>query len=692
MRLVPVILALALASAAAADLRHDPAHTLAGLDRFDGSVSAPPTTTGLWRQLAFELRRDAAIDPGWPAPRDLQHRALASVGADVVPVGLLHADYDLLSEGALLDDPSTRDGTPARAFAACALRPAVHRGGRITFEVSPSWTLGTFPSRLELDAADGLGWRTVTPDGRLDASYAATGTVTIRLRTDDGLHAAFPLEIAALAAPAPHDTLHVTATETWDGAAATGDAYVYLAPGRTALQNPVIVVEGFDLDDTMDWDVLYEVLNTENLIEDLRADGFDAVVLDFDTATAPIQRNGLLVAELVQQVNAMLPAHRTTTLIGASMGGLVTRWALGWMQEQGIDHRVRTWVAFDSPQRGAVIPLGLQHWLEFFQGESEDAAYLLSRLDTPAARQMLLHHHGSTSGTSAAPDPAFGTFFADLAARPLPDCRRVAVANGSGTAVSQGFGPGAQLIRYEYRSLLVDITGNVWALPDGPTIRIFEGEQNLIWPLPDTYLDVNVGGTLPWDGAPGGRRASMAQMDTTSVPYGDIEALADNHCFIPTISSLDLDVTDPFHGVSADPDLMSRTSFHALYVPAENQDHIAVTAESAPWFLQEVRDGVVAVDDPLPARAATLVAHPNPFNPRTTVSFLNTADGPVRVEAFDLRGRKVATLLDDTRPAGIVRIEWDGRADSGTSLPSGTYLLRLQAPDTERTLPVSLLE
>ena len=109
-------------------------------------------------------------------------------------------------------------------------------------------------------------------------------------------------------------------------------------------------------------------------------------------------------------------------------------------------------------------------------------------------------------------------------------------------------------MRYEYRSFLVDITGNVWAVPDQTQTRIFQGEKNLIWPLPDEYQDVNVAGTLPLDGAPGGFRLSLAQMDTTSVPYGDIQALHQAHCFIPVISALDLDLTDPFAPILADPD------------------------------------------------------------------------------------------------------------------------------------------
>jgi hypothetical protein len=215
--------------------------------------------------------------------------------------------------------------------------------------------------------------------------------------------------------------------------------------------------------------------------------------------------------------------------------------------------------------------------------------------------------------------------------------------------------------------------------------------MNVIWPLPDTYQDVTVAGAVSWDGAPGGWRASMAQMDTTSVPYGDIEALFGHHCFIPTISALDLAGVGPLHDVLADPDLMSRTSFDALHVPLQNQEHVSITPESAAWFLDEVRDGVTAAEA-LPAVAgAALRAYPNPFNPRTSVSFELPTAGHAVLEAFDLRGRRVAVLLDADLPAGPRTTIWDGSA-GGPPAAAGPYLLRLRAPGGTRTTRVMLVE
>jgi len=680
---VVVSLLVILSSAvAAAPPQLDTSRTLAGIERFDGSPTAPPTTTGLWRQLVFELRRDQGPLTDRSPARSLQRRALEATARDVVPVGLIDTAFS-----------DARDARTGRIFAATALRSAVNCGRKVTFALDPSWSYGAAPLDVEIDPGDGGGWRRVGHDGsdsRLEAFYPFPGETTVRLRatTDAGVRSAsFPLTVAGAPAPAPDDTIQVTALVPYDGAVASGRAYVRFAPGRSTLQNPVVLVEGFDLDDTMDWDVLYELLNQEQMIETLLLDGFDAVVLDFDSATEPIQRNAMVLVELLAQVNAEIDSWRTSALVGASMGGLVARYALGWMEQQGIDPRVRTWISFDAPHRGAVIPLGLQHWLEFFQDDSESAAYLLSRLDTPAARQMLLQHHLSTSGTTAAADPLRAAFSADLAAVGLPSCRRVAAANGSGAALDQGFAPGQQIIRYEYDSLLLDLRGNVWALPDGGPVRIFQGVQNLIWPLPDTYTDVNVGGVPPWDNAPGGRRGSMAQMDTTSVPYGDIEALASHHAFIPTISALDLDVTDPFHDIAGDPALMSRTTFDDVYFPPVNEDHIAITQTSAAWLMAEIKAGVTAVED-APTMAGGLKAWPNPFNAATTFLIDVETGGKTELEIFDLRGRLVVKLLDRTLEGGRLEVAWR----AGAAVPSGTYLARLTTNTTTKTQHITLLE
>lgn len=106
-----------------------------------------------------------------------------------------------------------------------------------------------------------------------------------------------------------------------------------------------------------------------------------------------------------------------------------------------------------------------------------------------------------------------------------------------------------------------------------------------------------------------------------------------------------------------------------------------------PASLSGVDDG-----EPVPTfLAVRLLVAPNPFNPRTQLSFDLRRDGQVRIELFDLAGRRVATLLDEVRPAGRVEVMWDGRDDSGRASASGTYFARATGGGETATAKLTLI-
>jgi hypothetical protein len=76
-------------------------------------------------------------------------------------------------------------------------------------------------------------------------------------------------------------------------------------------------------------------------------------------------------------------------------------------------------------------------------------------------------------------------------------------------------------------------------------------------------------------------------------------------------------------------------------------------------------------------RAALDQNRPNPFNPETTIDFRVREEGHVGLAVFDAEGRRVRTLVDETRSAGEHQARWDGRADDGREVASGTYFYRL---------------
>lgn len=66
--------------------------------------------------------------------------------------------------------------------------------------------------------------------------------------------------------------------------------------------------------------------------------------------------------------------------------------------------------------------------------------------------------------------------------------------------------------------------------------------------------------------------------------------------------------------------------------------------------------------------------YPNPFNPSTQIRFAIKEEGLVSLKVFDVLGREVTTLVNETLPAGTYQTQFDAR-----SLSSGMYFYRLQA-------------
>jgi hypothetical protein len=137
------------------------------------------------------------------------------------------------------------------------------------------------------------------------------------------------------------------------------------------------------------------------------------------------------------------------------------------------------------------------------------------------------------------------------------------------------------------------------------------------------------------------------------------------------------------------------TSYFEVRVP-QGLWYFRVTAvdihgnESAPSNIAGMLS-LVAVDHAaLPAALAIRSATPNPFNPVTEIRCELPAAGRVALAVYDLGGRMVRRLLDETRAAGTFAVLWDGRDDVGRQAPSGVYFARLSADGVETALKLVL--
>jgi hypothetical protein len=80
---------------------------------------------------------------------------------------------------------------------------------------------------------------------------------------------------------------------------------------------------------------------------------------------------------------------------------------------------------------------------------------------------------------------------------------------------------------------------------------------------------------------------------------------------------------------------------------------------------------------PIAGRDRLLQNAPNPFGCLTAIRFVTAGEGRIRLSIHDVRGARVATLMEGVLPAGEHSVVWDGRDDQGHEIASGVYLARL---------------
>ncbi len=70
------------------------------------------------------------------------------------------------------------------------------------------------------------------------------------------------------------------------------------------------------------------------------------------------------------------------------------------------------------------------------------------------------------------------------------------------------------------------------------------------------------------------------------------------------------------------------------------------------------------------------------LNPSVTIAYQLQKDASIRLEVYDIAGRRVQSLVDGGKVAGYCTVVWNGRDKSGSDVSSGVYLYRLTATPT----------
>jgi hypothetical protein len=425
------------------------------------------------------------------------------------------------------------------------------------------------------------------------------------------------------------------------------------------LRKPVIILDGYDPGDSrkiydgsagyngdkfsilefMSYDIddIPKNGNEKNLVKELQDKGYDVTLVNFPNGADFIERNAMAVVALLQRENSKLSENSSTekiTLIGPSMGGLISRYALSYMEKNNIPHNTKLWVSFDSPHHGANIPLSSQANL-FFLGttaESKEAKdKFIENFLSPAARQMLIEQMENypnptllTSRNSKNNNHPFRQqFLQNLTTNGVENSngfpkqtRNIAVINGTTNGVKTNsesqtvyditaFGalkikgfylinrnlatPGNEVTTFEGRftkvvQCYIPLTGLSYSC--GITIKNRSRKDINI--NPRGSMDVVQGGTFNTVGI---IKKSLDENPDVQENTVENRITVENHCFIPTISSLAFKNPNFDWNTNVSRNLICNDEipFQSYYAPPNNQAHVKVTKEMVDWLLKEIQ-------------------------------------------------------------------------------------------------------
>lgn len=471
---------------------------------------------------------------------------------------------------------------------------------------------------------------------------------------------------------------------------------IHYANGRRKIMKPVILLDGIDFNlpgtcrecdrsiDDIETNFLkyYDphLRDTVHLIKFYNEHDFDVIIVDFpvyvigynvmimrngsrsftDTLGAVyrkggadyIQRNAKALEQFLRIMADSLHnngSNERMVVIGPSMGGQTSRYALAEMERRGEDHHVRLWVSHDSPQQGANIPVGLQS-LSYYYNKFDINYSLLNR---PAPRELLVQHinnhttHVTTQYNSIT--HVFDTIritningndrYRDLYNNELQNlgyprnCIKLAIANGS--YYGRKTGNGGDMMANIDISIYEVALGNRHRTNFGDFGRVFKQNGNnsiiaditRIVPVPiitlhsvqivpcftrNYFINTNNDFTGSYDVAPGCiRNAEFSKHIEERYPnaaglnlwaIGDITSVNNTFTFMSPKSTLDFlgynrDLNEPLCRYG---NLIHRhlTPFDSYYAPRDNEPHNHLTAENVEWLWEAISQPGYIPDPP----------------------------------------------------------------------------------------------
>lgn len=468
------------------------------MQNFKLQSDANPTAINMrnWLELFYRLYASHLNMNGFSYDVMLAHKYPDQTADGQIPLGLIYYRYDKIKSHAVqngllsvdtlnqkITDISPAGQTPLETdtcFAASALMDTITVGTH-TFILKDSLFVSnkkTDVQEIYTDFGNGQGYLRVYPNQPIAISYNTLGNKTIKTKivvASKSYYASSqlyvknapfqPLSAATSGIPIPDFGPEPYTYISGNIEIKSYYGIWYRCNHDNTIRKPILIVSGFDPEDNNrigsekegekeEKIHIYNVFNKNRFLDGLREMGYDIIIYRSASSTQSIIPNALsLVYFITTKINAAKTSDNELIVIGSSMGGLMCRYALTWMEYMGVDHKTKLFITMDSPHNGANIPLGIQfmlHYLNqnFLESISKIKDATDDMLNSTSAKEMLIYHHSNTTGGTARCHSNRDGFLNDLAARGnFPKkCRTMAVSLGSGNGTNQGFPAGAPLL------------------------------------------------------------------------------------------------------------------------------------------------------------------------------------------------------------------------------------------------------
>ncbi|MET7780826.1 hypothetical protein ABZU94_06980 [Streptomyces mirabilis] len=393
-------------------------------------------------------------------------------------------------------------------------------------------------------------------------------------------------------APAPDETWHFgrhlnADEEGQEGYVPVYDgmAWVYYGKGHRGVRRPVLMSDGFNVGPSS-LDELYDGFERGEypLMSQLHERGRDAVIFGYGERSASILDNAGYVIEAITRLIDERTGDEPLVVGGFSMGGLVTRYALARMETQKMDHQTGMYFSYDSPHRGAWVPIGLQAFAHYIKRGNPANSALSDQINSPASRELMWRHIETVDGTPGQ-DKARTEFLAALdrvGGWPrIP--RKIGVANGTGNGQGTGIEAGAEAFR---------ATGILFP---GTTIYTqSEGDDAVVAELKANFgkdETITTDGFPEIDGAPGGTLESfgIAANTINKLIPGSAVAPIPAICFVPSVSAVAVRDLDTTALLNTDISALNpgESELDEFLCASQNEGHTKITEELCSWLLGE---------------------------------------------------------------------------------------------------------